>query len=105
LTVGIVVAAVAVAAWIGAQMWSRRGKTGVAQWQSFPASQTANLQPSATVPTVNSPVTDAHLNQVSDAQSTVHSAHHRQRRHHTTVPSSEAPGPEGSDTSKTEGQT
>jgi len=105
LTVAIVVAAVAVAAWIGAQMWSRRGKTGGAQWQSFPASQTANLQPSATAPTVNSPVTDAHLNQVSDAQSTVHSTHHRQRRHHTTVPSSDPPSPEGTDTSKTEGQT
>ncbi len=107
VTVALVVVAVAVVVVIGALVWGRRRET---QWQPTQTqyvqpTQTRNVEPIASKPSVNSSPSNANLNQTSDVQPAAHSNAHRHRRTHTTVPSSEPPSPEGSNVSKTEGQT
>lgn len=102
VTIAVIVAAIAVAAWLSAYAWGKRRKTGGTQWQSAPSvqpSQTAYVQPSAITPNSTFSPSDALPNQTSDVQSTVQSNVHRHRKSHTTVPHQEPSSPEGTNAS------
>jgi len=88
LTIAFVVAAIAVAAWIGAHMWSGRNRTGT-QWQPSPyvQAQAANVPPSITASNVNSAG--------SDTPSTAKSNVRRHKRSHPAAPAPESSGSEG----------
>lgn len=96
LTVALVIVAVAVVVAIGALIWGRRRETQwqPAQTQYVQPTQTRNVEPIPSSPSVNSSPSNANLNHSSDVQPGVHSRVHRHRRNHTTVPATEAHSPE-----------
>lgn len=87
VTVALVVIAVVAVVGIGALVWGRRKET---QWQP---TQTRNVEPIVSAPSVNSSPSNANLNETSDIQPAAHSNGHRHRRN-TTVPATNAHGPE-----------
>ena len=107
VTVALVIAAIAVVVVVGALVWGRRRETEwrPTQTQYVQPTQTRNVEPIASTPSVNSNPSNANLNQTSNVQPAAHSNVHGHRRTHTTVPSSQPPSPDGSNSSKTEGQT
>jgi len=97
VTVAVIVAAVAVAMWVGAVAWRRRNNSAGMNWQATPS-----IPPNQTAPTsVSTAPTNSHLNPTS-YQSGAQSHAHRRRRSHAPAPSQEPSATEGTNGSNPE---